>query len=167
MLGVVIDGIEQQQVHFFQGVRNIPLDQHGQILGFQGSALPLLLQRGIEQIKPEGNGQQYHHQPADNEAAGQCGCGKRGKPAGHGWHRPGLAARFPERRLAACPARAKRSDFQTGPPGRVVVRASEQGHENHGLCHRKSSRAPILAGEPGDDHAPPAIGQAASCWLAA
>jgi hypothetical protein len=35
MLGVVIDGIEQQQVHFFQGVRHIPLDQHGQILGFR------------------------------------------------------------------------------------------------------------------------------------
>jgi hypothetical protein len=65
------------------------------------------------------------------------------------------------------PRPGKAPDFQTGPPGRVVVRASEQGHENHGLCHRKSSRAPILAGEPGDDHAPPSIGKATSRWLAA
>ena len=82
VLGVMVNGIEQQEVDLLQRIGHIPLDEQCQVLGFEQGALPLLLQRVFQQVKADGDSQQDECQPTQDEAPGQHGRRKRGELAG-------------------------------------------------------------------------------------
>lgn len=82
VFGVMVDGIAQQEIDLLQRIGHVPLDEERQVLGFQQGALPLLFLRIFQQVEAEGDSQQDEQQPAQNEAPGQNGRGKRGELAG-------------------------------------------------------------------------------------